>query len=200
MRTPQPDPPARARLFVALELPADARTSLAAWASDVLGGDESLRLVAEDALHVTLAFLGWQAEPDVGEIARTALGVAEGLASPVVRPRELVGLPSRRPHVLALDLDDENGNAAQVQAAVESALVGAGFHATETRSWRAHVTVARVRRGGRPPRGRFPDPSAAPIHVTDVVLYRSDLKRSGAEYTALARASLDTTSLPDSRP
>lgn len=188
------------RLFVALELPADSRAALAAWTRDVLGGDESLRLVAGDALHVTLAFLGWQAESDVGEIARTALGAAEGMAAPVMRPRELVGLPSRRPHVLALDLDDEYGDAVRVQAAVESALVGAGFHAAEQRSWRPHVTLARVRRGGRPPRGRFPDPSTAPIHATDVVLYRSDLKPGGAEYTALARTSLEASSLPDSRP
>jgi 2'-5' RNA ligase len=53
------------RLFVALELPGGVRDALAAWATQVTGGDEALRAVAPGALHLTLAFLGVGAPPQV---------------------------------------------------------------------------------------------------------------------------------------
>ena len=42
--------PSKARLFVAMELPGDAREALAEWRERALGGREELRLVAPDAL------------------------------------------------------------------------------------------------------------------------------------------------------
>ena len=102
----------------------------------------------------------------------------------------LVALPSRRPRVLAADLDDHTGNAAAVQQAVREALVEIDAYEAERRTWRPHVTVARVRKGRRAPSGRFPDPPGQPFVAKDVVLFRSDLGPAGARYTALARATV----------
>jgi len=77
---------ARARLFVALDLPEDAREALAAWGRKVAspdGAERRLRLVPADALHVTLCFLGWRDEGQAEEIAALALGVLpEGAPAP----------------------------------------------------------------------------------------------------------------------
>jgi 2'-5' RNA ligase len=188
-----PETPERAprqRLFVALELPPDRREELARWTAGLFGGDEALRLVRPDALHVTLAFLGWRDEGLVESIAGAVERSVSGLGAPELIPRALVGLPSRRPRVLAVDLDDRKGRAGEVQASVERALVAAGAHDTESRAYRPHVTVARVRKGRRPPSGRFPEPPGGPFVASDVVLFRSDLSPAGARYTALARSSL----------
>jgi 2'-5' RNA ligase len=187
---PHPEAHRRARLFVALELPEDRREEIAAWAGTVLGGDEALRLVHADALHVTLAFLGWRDGGLVETIATTIAAAVGGLAAPELSPRALTGLPSRRPRVLAVDLDDDAGRGSEVQAAVAGALVAAGVHEAEQRAFRPHVTVARVRKGHRPPSGRFPDPPTAPFVVPFVALFQSDLGPAGARYTALDRTSL----------
>jgi len=44
------------RLFAALDLPVDVRTTLAAWAASTVGRDDRMRLVSTDSLHVTLVF------------------------------------------------------------------------------------------------------------------------------------------------
>ena len=58
----------RARLFVALELPAGARTALREWQRDLDGrAPGELRPVATDALHLTLAFIGYRPERDIDD-------------------------------------------------------------------------------------------------------------------------------------
>ena len=49
-------------MFLALDLPVDARTELAAWRDELVAGRDDLRPVRPEALHVTLVFLGWQDE------------------------------------------------------------------------------------------------------------------------------------------
>ena len=61
----------RARLFVALDLPQDVRSGVVDWQQTALA-DPALRIVRPEALHVTLVFLGYQAEKDVKAIAKAA--------------------------------------------------------------------------------------------------------------------------------
>ncbi|MET0762375.1 MAG: 2'-5' RNA ligase family protein, partial [Thermoleophilaceae bacterium] len=52
----------RARMFVALDLPSEARRELSEWRDVLIDGRRDLRPVRAEALHVTLVFLGWQDE------------------------------------------------------------------------------------------------------------------------------------------
>ena len=54
-----------ARLFAALELPAPVRDALGAFGRAAAADDFALRAVRDDALHVTLAFLGHRALDDI---------------------------------------------------------------------------------------------------------------------------------------
>ena len=58
----------RARLFVALDLPDEVRAEIEAWGRMELG-DPALRPVRREALHVTLAFLGYRAEKEIPRLA-----------------------------------------------------------------------------------------------------------------------------------
>jgi len=69
----------RARLFVALDLPGEIREGIDAWGSEALR-DPALRRVAPESLHVTLAFLGYRAEKEIGRIAE-AVGESAGPAT-----------------------------------------------------------------------------------------------------------------------
>lgn len=179
--------PARtARLFAALELPAAVRAALAAFGATAAASDPALRPVAEDSLHLTLAFLGHRPLEDL-EPACAAIRATDPVA-----PRLALGGPlwlaPRRPHVLTVALEDPDGTLAALRADVVARLAGALDWEPEARPFRPHVTVARVRRGVRPHR-RLPELPRAELTGEAIVLFRSHLGGGPARYEALARVS-----------
>jgi RNA 2',3'-cyclic 3'-phosphodiesterase len=185
----------RARLFLALDLPDPIRGGIAAWGRRELV-DPALRPVAEESLHITLAFLGHLPEkriPQLAEIAAAGAGPAAriGLEGPVPRP------PRGRPRLFALPASSPD--AVTLQAGLESRLVEAGLYEPERRRFWPHVTVARVRReergSNRPalvsrPPGPLPKDLLQPFDGVRITLYRSQLQPRGAQYTPLAQVKL----------
>ena len=188
----------RARLFVALDLPQDVRAGLVDWQRTALS-DPALRVVRPEALHMTLVFLGYQAEKDAKAIAKAALSI-DAEAPAVELTREPVGVPpGKRPRLIALAANSEETVALQKQ--VEERLVEGGFYEPEKRSFWPHVTVARVRPeapGSRKPALITTQPHPLPEHMfrffrpTRLVLFKSHLRRTGAEYEPLAELELPT--------
>jgi RNA 2',3'-cyclic 3'-phosphodiesterase len=179
----------RARLFVALELPASARDILARWRSSVLREISMLRPVPVEHLHATLCFLGSRPASQIEEIA-AACGVVAG--EPVLEPRlaEPVWLPARRPRVLAVRLEDASGELARVQATLSSALASGGWYAPESRPYLGHVTVARMAKDARLRPPQLEPPPAVDVHCSRVTLYRSRLGSGGARYEQLSAVEL----------
>jgi 2'-5' RNA ligase len=189
-RSERPGSP-RARLFLALELPDGARSELAAWRDAAVAGRDDLRPVAAEALHVTLVFLGYQAEKDIPRIAAAAFEPLRSLAAPVLDAEEVVPVPKRDPRLFALDLADPEGECATVQLAASDAFAGARFYKPEKRPFWPHVTLARVkRRVRRAPALEAAPPGIGPFTATTVTLYRSILRREGAVYEPLERMTL----------
>ena len=180
----------RTRLFLALELPDNARRALAVWRDEAFGGFDVLRPVQADYLHVTLVFLGWQYERDVEPIAGAAFEALAGVPPAALAPRDLVPVPKRAPRLFALDLDDPAGTAAAMQGAAAAAFADARFYEPEKRPFWPHVTLARVKRGRRAPPIRAPDAPREPFEASVVTLYRSVLQPQGARYEALRRHTL----------
>jgi 2'-5' RNA ligase len=186
-------------MFVALDLPEPARGDLAAWRDTLIEGRRDVRPVRAEALHVTLAFLGWQDEADAERIAQAAFGAAAGLRAPVLRPGDVRAVPPRGPRLFALDLEDAGGRCVELQAAVSRALAAERVYRPEKRPFWPHVTLARVK-PSRPPRHAEPLPALAPpgrpLEATELTLFRSTLRREGALYEPLARARLDAAVAP----
>jgi len=182
----------RARLFVALELPAEARSALIDWRATVLREHGGLRPVAAEALHVTLCFLGWRAVEETDRIAAdcapvtTEPPVGLALGGPV-------WLPPRRPGVLAVELDDPDRALAAVQSRLSDSLQGGGWYVPESRPFLAHVTVARVGKGVRAPREPLGAPDPVRFGASTLTLYRSHLGAGGARYEPLHRFELGST-------
>lgn len=185
----------RARLFVALELPASVRDGIVAWGRAALA-DPALRPVAPESLHITLAFLGWTAEKEVPRLR----GIVEESRGPA--PRIALGDPVPRPQrgrpgLFALPADSPG--AVELQAGLGERLVEAGLYEPEKRPFWPHVTVARVRREergskrpalvSRPP-GALPQALLQPAVCRRLTLYRSKLQPQGAQYTPLAQVEL----------
>jgi 2'-5' RNA ligase len=177
-------------MFVALDLPEPARSELAGWRDSLVTGRDDLRPVATTALHVTLAFLGWQDEAAAERIAGDAFGAVAGAEPPILAATGVRGVPPRRPRLFALDLEDEDSRATRVQGAISDALEKARFYRPEKRPFWPHVTLARVKRGARAE--PLPDaaPPREPFEARELTLYRSTLRPQGALYEPLARADL----------
>ena len=185
----------RARLFVALDLPEAVRAGIVAWGREALA-DPALRPVKPESLHITLAFLGWMPEKEIGRLGEiVAASRAEApsleLGDPVPRPERgrprLFALPAVSPRTVAL------------QARLQERLVSAGLYAPEKRPFWPHVTVARVRReerGSKRPAlvsklpGAVPQDLLQPAVCRRMTLYRSELQPQGAQYTPLAQVEL----------
>jgi 2'-5' RNA ligase len=180
----------RARLFVALELPARVRSQLASWRSEALGDRDDLRLVAPASLHVTLAFLGSRSVSELDPIAAAVADASGGLSAARLRVAGVKPVPPRRPRLFAFDLDDLDGRAAAVHAAVSDALASGGYYKPERRPFWPHVTFARVRRGVRRVEPIALPPPETTFTAKRVTLYRSHLSPRGARYEALERVEL----------
>lgn len=188
----------RARLFVALDLPQDVRVGLVDWQRTALA-DPALRVVKPDALHITLVFLGYQAEKDVKTIAKAAFDV-DAEAPAVELAAEPVGIPrGKRPRLIALAANSDG--TIDLQRQVEERLVEGGFYEPEKRAFWPHLTVARVKPeapGSRKPALITTQPHPLPEHMfrffrpTRLVLFKSHLRRTGAEYEAMAELELPT--------
>jgi RNA 2',3'-cyclic 3'-phosphodiesterase len=171
------------RLFVALELPAVAREALGEFRDRA--DPEVWRPVRDEALHLTLAFLGHRPEADVSVVGdvlgRLALGVV-----PLALGAGLL-LPPRRARVLCAEVLDLSGALGRLQASVSDGLAAAEVYEPERRPFRAHATVARLRSGARPPRAIEDSPEPVEFAGGPVTLFRSQLGRGGAVYEPLVR-------------
>lgn len=190
------------RAFFAVELDDVLRREagqVAAVLRERIGSAVDVRWTRPEGWHVTLRFLG--------NVARTSLtgildGAREALAT--IAPFELrlgaaIAFPPRRARVLAIDLAP---HAPLVDAAgvLEQVAVAAGLE-PEARAFRPHLTLGRIRRGGLRARqiGELTGLAAAGTAVkpvSEIVLFRSELHRSGARYTPLERIALGSNVHP----
>ena len=118
----------RARMFLALDLPEDAREPLVRWRDAILSSRTDVRPVRPEALHVTLVFLGWQDESAAERIAEAAFGALPAGPPPRLTAdgREAGPAPERAP---VRARPRRRGRPRQrLQAAVSDALEAGGWY------------------------------------------------------------------------
>ena len=174
----------RPRLFVALVLPEEARRRLVDWQGHELGHVEGIRIVPQENLHVTIAFLGPRPAEEVDPILGFLRRAAAPASPPVLTP---VGYRETR-SVGMVVFDDEAKRAAALAAEVFTGLEELGLYEREQRAWLPHVTVLRFR--GRPPRLGPVLPALGPVSPSEVALYHSVLRPSGAQYEIVESVAL----------
>jgi len=184
------------RVFCAVELPGSIRASagehieaLRRLAPDVRAGWER-----PEKLHITLKFLGEIEQARVSALAEAACAAARSLEPFDLSVEGAGAFPPRGPaRVLWLGLKDSAGALALLQRRLEEECVARGF-AREARPFKAHVTIARLRRptGARRLAALHEEKgfARAEFSVRDLVLIRSELGRGGSRYTELSRHPL----------
>ncbi|HEU4449609.1 MAG TPA: RNA 2',3'-cyclic phosphodiesterase [Gaiellaceae bacterium] len=174
----------RLRLFVGLPLPGDAVERLVDWQARSLAGRGEARLVPPENLHATVAFLGSRPAADADAVLDVLRAAAAGARPPVLVPARYRETRS----VGMLVFADEDGRAARLAAEVGEALERLGLYERERREWLPHVTVLRFR---RPPRLSPPLPDLPRVSPSEVALYHSVLRPTGAQYEIVESVALD---------
>jgi 2'-5' RNA ligase len=173
----------RLRLFLGFRLPDAIARRVARWQREELGAPDRARLVPEENLHVTIAFLGSR---PAGELAAIAGALCEGAADappPVVTP---VSYRETR-SVGMLVFDDAEGRATEIAEDVHGRLARLGVYEPEKRPWLPHLTVVRFRER---PRLEPPIPDLGPVTMSDAAVYISRLRPTGAQYEVLESVPL----------
>ena len=176
------------RLFVALDLPASARAALAEF-RDAEADPELWRPVPDEALHVTLVFLGHRppGESDaVAAVLRECAGAAPDLAlgaALLLPPRRAAGAlrggrgPFGHPRGAAGPRLGRSGGGRAARAG--AAAVPPARHRGAAASRRSRAAAGTARR-----------PAPVSFAGEAVTLYRSRLSRAGAAYEPLERIAV----------
>jgi len=183
------------RLFIAVNLPPAIREAVytdVAPAREVAG---AVKWVSPAALHVTLKFLGDQDDSLVGDFQRGLATVAARHVAFDVQTAVLGAFPNfRRPRVVWVGMTGAEPLSALARD-VDVMCAGLGVPA-ETRPFRAHLTLGRVKREmtsaeaaalAAAARGRSP---AREFSVETIDLMQSELGPGGSRYSLLAAVPL----------
>jgi len=154
-----------------------------------------LKVVSVDQLHLTLKFLGDTEEGLVSEIVTAIREAASGIRPFEIRVRGTGAFPSLgRMNVIWVGVEGAEP-LARIAVALEASMEPLGFR-RENRTWKAHVTVARVK-GSRDLEGAR---TVLQAHAADdfgthrmeaIHLKRSVLTPQGAQYSVVESVRLE---------
>jgi len=187
------------RTFIAIELPPDVKKEIASIQGRLkTAGHTFVKWVDPQSIHLTLKFLG-DISPDIVTSLTEAVGKASAETSAFSLDISRLGVfPGfARPRVAWVGVSGEVKKLGQLQKRIDSALLPLGFK-TETRSFNAHLTLARLRDwaspldrqsfGGMIEATRYE--SGSSFEVDAISLMKSTLTPGGAIYNCLARVKL----------
>lgn len=180
----------KVRLFTGIALTPEVREYVSGVSGSLSGEIDGVSWVPAENLHVTLKFFGWCRREIVP-------GLADAISEAAVYlPIELsiggtCGFPSQgSARVIWVGARDTGGSIQAVHRVIDRGAARLGI-AGEKRSYSPHVTIGRAKK--KPV--RLPERLAGEagvrllLQVEELVLYRSELKSTGAEYSVVERIS-----------
>ena len=197
-----PEVPANTqRLFVVIEIPRAAKREFTQLAGSFSPREhDRVRWMSEEAMHLTLKFLGDIPVDQIPDIEKSLQRAADSTGKFTIKIGRTGCFPSfRDPRICWVGFNGELRRLEQLQGRVEGGLVALGLDEDE-REFRAHITIGRTRPGIR---GRFAEDvglswqhaplrtSGQSIPVNAIALYRSFLnEKEDTEYKQIANFEL----------
>jgi len=178
------------RSFIAIELPDEIRHALAEVQKHLRRDVAGVRWVEPGSIHLTLKFLGDIPAEQIQPIVAAAMGAVQDEPPVSLGVSGLGAFPNpRRPRVIWVGIEGDVARLGRLQARLEEALEPLGFPRDE-RAFRPHLTVGRVKEPRRPPDltralADVTVPRCNSFDVREILLYKSDLRPTGAIYTKL---------------
>jgi 2'-5' RNA ligase len=181
------------RAFLAFEIPETIKDEIDRQRADIVKRLPRARWVRPEGQHLTLKFLGETEAEVLADLSERLAPRIRELPSVEIRLAGTGFFPNaRRPRVTWIGGSAEGGEA--VAGTVDRVARSCGFEG-ERRRWSIHITQARIKERWSPDDvelftdwGR--DLDLAAFAADEVVLFSSDLRPTGAVYTAIGRFPL----------
>ncbi len=186
------------RLFVAVDQPDDVRQRMEHIRDTLRHAGWKARWTNPESTHLTLKFFGNQLVNSIDELTGALRAAASGATPFNLRTGEMGAFPNnRRPRVIWLGVREPENRLTRLAMAIEEQSRSLGVE-PDDRPFSPHLTVARVRPEDRESMTDIEahfrslnQLSELQFRADHVTLYRSELHRSGAIYTAVERIDFE---------
>lgn len=155
------------------------------------------RWVEEENLHVTLNFVGDVPEGEVVELCRDVQKKLDGFERFVLGIKGSGAFPNtEKPKTLWLGIEEGAGELKRLYGLLEELLVDEWRFPKDRNEFHPHVTLGRLRRGGRWNQAltnvleQHSNQNFGMCSVDEVVVNSSHLEKSGPTYTPMVRVKL----------
>jgi 2'-5' RNA ligase len=183
------------RIFIALELPATVISLLRTVQHDLIQLNMRARWVRPENIHLTLKFIGDMDPGDIDAVSTAMTAAAKGTSPIMLAVRGIGVFPNiKRPRVIWVGLGGDISSLLDFQSRLVEKLSAVGV-ARDKRSFKAHLTLGRIK---QPPGAdliremmtAYATLSSDEFSCDRAILFKSDLKPSGAVYTKLKQTNL----------
>jgi RNA 2',3'-cyclic 3'-phosphodiesterase len=183
------------RSFIAIPLNPEIISRIEKTQKELKTLPADVKWVNPQSIHLTLKFLGNIEEGNIETIAQGIQNGMRGFKPWSAAVKNMGAFPSlRSPRVVWVGLDDQGGRLVTLQNHIEKEMSRLGFE-EEARKFSPHLTLGRV----RSPKGKNElvkyllderERVFGEIKVDRVILFKSELKPTGAVYTVLKEFTL----------
>lgn len=186
----------RTRTFIGLDVGPDVRGRAAALQADLAATGADVKWVEPANLHVTLLFLGELDDRELVAVCRVAAAAARREPPFPLRVSGVGAFPTpRRPKVIWGGVTDGTDSLVRLHAAIEAPLLDAGAYRREDRAYTPHLTLGRTKTDDdgnllAPELPKLLAWDGGQTMIDEVLVYASELRRDGPEYTVVARGPL----------
>ena len=177
------------RSFIAIPLPPPIQKAVAKLIRDLQQPGDGIRWVPTDNLHLTLKFLGEVTNTEVPDVCNGIRRVCQDIEPFKLSYTGTGGVPNNdRARVLYVGVDDPRNQLTNLASGLETKMADLGFK-PESRDYRPHLTLGRVRSGHRSSHDdvmqrllQRKETSWGDAVVDRVLLIASFLEKSGPSY------------------
>ncbi|HVE57568.1 MAG TPA: RNA 2',3'-cyclic phosphodiesterase [Pyrinomonadaceae bacterium] len=185
------------RIFVAVDISSEARRNVAAYIETLRKEFREVRTGWDkpEKLHLTLKFLGDTSEIQLTELQKIVAKISGGISNFKLQIAETGVFPNaRNARVLWIDVKDEAGKLAKINALLEAECKKIGF-AKEKRKFVPHLTIGRVRephRAGELAKKHLKNEfEPVEFEISEIVIYESKLLPAGSVYSVVSKHELE---------
>jgi len=188
------------RTFIAFELPTAVIALLRGVQQKLKRFKLRARWVRPENIHLTLKFLG---DIQHGDVDRIGVAMADAVSefAPLSLAVKGTGVfPGiKRPRVIWVGIGGDTQALLALQNRLEEKLAPLGFP-LEKRAFKAHLTLGRIKHAGNPEIIRqiineLSDLNSEDFILKQLILFKSDLKPSGAVYSHMKQVKLGMTNV-----
>ncbi|MGD9044068.1 MAG: RNA 2',3'-cyclic phosphodiesterase [Desulfobacterales bacterium] len=176
------------RAFIAIDLPESVKSFLSEAQEALKLYGFGVKWVRPQNIHLTLKFLGNIATADTDKIAEALTLAARNCPVVSLAAKGIGVFPNpRRPRVIWAGLKGQVEILENLQQTLDAHLSELGF-ARETRAFKSHLTLGRVKGKIAPARmkaaiEKLKEFESESFEINQVTLFKSDLQPTGAVYT-----------------